>query len=65
MQEVLLDTYRDQELLDLLHGMSHAQIGFWYGCHHLDEHMQLHGQVSIFGLATLPQLFLLTNIKCK
>lgn len=57
-----LNTYRDKELLDLLHGMSHTQIGLWYGCHHLDEHMQLHGQVSIFGLTTLSQLFLLMKI---
>lgn len=57
-----LNTYWDKELLDLLHGMSHTQIGLWYGCHHLDEHMQLHGQVSIFGLTTLSQLFLLMKI---
>lgn len=53
--------YRDQELLHFLHGMCHAQIRFWDGCRHLNEHMQFHGQVSIFSLTTLPQLFLLKN----
>lgn len=61
----LLDTYWDQELLDLLHGVSHAHVGFWDGCRHLNEHMQFHGKMSIFSLTTLPQLFLLKNIKCK
>lgn len=61
IQEVPLNTYRNEELLDLLHGMSHTQVGLRYGCHHLDEHVQLHGQVSIFGLASLSQLFLLVK----
>lgn len=57
-------TYRDEELLDLLHGVSHAQIGLWNGRHHLDEHVELHGQVSVFSLATLPQLlFLILSVK--
>ena len=56
-----MDTYRNKELLDLLHGMSHAHIGLWDGCHHLNEHMQLHAQVGIFSLTTLPQLLFLTN----
>lgn len=62
IQEVHLNAYRNKELLDLLHGMSHTQVGLRYGCHHLDEHMQLHGQVSIFGLTALSQLFLLMKI---
>lgn len=61
MRGLLLDTYWDKELLDLLHSMGHAQIGFWDGCSHFNEHMQLHGQVGIFSFTTLPQLFLLTN----
>lgn len=52
-------TYRDEELLDFVHGMCHAQVSLWDGCGHLDEHVQLHGQVGIFGLPTLSQLFLL------
>lgn len=52
-------THRDQELLDLLHSMCHAKICFWDGCCYFNEHMQLHGQVSIFSLTTFPQLFLL------
>lgn len=55
------EPYRNEELLDLVHGVSHPQISFRYRCCHLNEHMQFHGQVSIFGFSTLPQLLLLTS----
>lgn len=45
--------------------MSHAQVCLRYGGKHLYEDMQFHAQMSIFGLTTLSQLFLLkfNNIK--
>lgn len=52
-------THRKQELLDLLHGVCHAQVGLGHGGKHLDEHVQLHGQVCVLGLAAFPQPFLL------
>lgn len=61
MQDVHLNSHRDEELLDLFHGISHTIIGLWDGRHHLNEDMQLHGQVSIFGFAALPELFFLTK----
>lgn len=61
MQEVHVESHRDEELFDLLHGISHPIIGIWDGSHHLNEHMQLHGQVSIFGFTALPELFFLTR----
>lgn len=52
-------THREQELLDLLHGMCHAQVGVGHGGKHLDEYVQLHRQVGVFGLAAFPQPLLL------
>ena len=52
-------THRKQELLDLLHGVGHAQVGLGHGGEHLDEHVQLQGQVGVFGLAGFPQPLLL------
>lgn len=52
-------THREQELLDLLHGVCHAQVGLWHRGKHLDEHMQLHRQVGVLWLATFPQPLLL------
>lgn len=60
MLGVHLNSHRDEELLDLVHGTRHTIVGLWDGCHHLNEHMQLHGQVSIFGFAALSKLFFLT-----
>lgn len=57
------DTYGDEELLDLVHGVGHSQVGLGNGSHHLDEHVQLHAQVGVFGLTTFPQLFLLRVTK--
>lgn len=61
MQEVHMNSYRDEELFDLFHGISHPIVGIWDGRHHLNEHMQLHGQVSVFGFTALPELFFLTK----
>ena len=55
------ETYWDKELLDFVHGVSHAQVSLWNGSGHLDEDVQLHGQVCVFSLTTLPQLFLLED----
>lgn len=52
-------THRKQELLDLLHGVCHTQVGLGHGGKHLDEYMQLHGQVCVLGLAAFPQPLLL------
>lgn len=60
MPGVHWNSHRDEELLDLVHGTRHTVVGLWDGRHHLNEHMQLHGQVSIFGFAALPELFFLT-----
>lgn len=54
-------THREEELLDLLHGVCHAQVGLGHGGKHLDEHVQLHGQVRVLGLAAFPQPLLLKN----
>lgn len=58
-----MSSHRDEELFDLFHGISHAMIGIWNGSHHLNEDMQLHGQVSIFSFAALPELFFLAKQK--
>lgn len=55
-------TYWDEELLDFIHGVSHSQVVFRYGCCNLNEHMKLHGEVSIFGLSSLSKLFFLEKI---
>lgn len=52
-------THREQELLDLLHGVCHAQVGVGHGRKHLDEYVQLHREVGVFGLAAFPQSLLL------
>lgn len=52
-------TYRKQELLDFLHGVRHAEVGLGHGCEHLDEDVQLHGQVGVLGFAAFPQPLLL------
>lgn len=52
-------THREQELLDLLHGVRHAQVGVRDGRKHLDEHVQLHGEVGVFGFPAFPQTLLL------
>lgn len=54
-----IQTHGKQELLDLLHGMRHAQVGIWHRRKHLDEYVQLHRQVGVFGLAAFPQPLLL------
>lgn len=56
---MLADTHRKQELLDLLHGVGHPQVGLRYRGKHLYEDVQLHGQVGVLGLTALPQAFLL------
>lgn len=56
-----MNSHRDEELFDLFHGVGHPIIGIWDGSHHLNEHMQLHGQVSVFGFTALPELFFLTR----
>lgn len=57
--EKQIQTHRKQELLDLLHGMRHAQVGVWYRRKNLDEYVQFHRQVGVFGLAAFPQSLLL------
>lgn len=52
-------TYREQELLDLLHGMSHAQVSIGHRGEDFDEHMQLHRQVGVLWLPSFPQPFFL------
>lgn len=52
-------THREEELLDLLHGVRHAQVGVGNGSKHLDEHVQLHGEVGVFGFSAFPQTLLL------
>lgn len=54
-------TYREQELFDLLHGMSHAHVRIRNRSKHLDEHMKLHGQVCVLWLSTFSQAILLKN----
>lgn len=52
-------THREEELLDLLHGVRHAQVGVGDGRKHLDEHVQLHREVGVFGFSAFPQTLLL------
>lgn len=52
-------THRKQELLDLLHGVGHAQVSLGHRRKNLDEHVQLHGEVGILGLTAFPQPLLL------
>lgn len=52
-------TYRHEEFLDLVHSMCHAQITFRNGGKNLNVNVQLHGQMGIFWIGTLPQLLFL------
>lgn len=61
MQDIHVNSHRDEELFDLFHGIRHPIIGIWDGSHDLNEHVQLHGQVGIFGFTALPKLFFLTK----
>lgn len=58
------ETHREQELLDLLHGMRHAQVGVGNGRKHLNEHVQLHREVGVFGFSAFPQTLLLRKQQC-
>lgn len=52
-------TYREQELFDLFHCVCHAQVGIRHRGKHLDEYVQLHGEMGVLGLAALSQVLLL------
>lgn len=59
---VLLTWFWSEKLLDLIHGMGHAQIGLWNGGVHFNKYMEFHTKMSIFRLTTLPQLFFLALV---
>lgn len=52
-------TYRHKEFLDLVHSVCHAQVTIRNGGKNLNINVQLHGQMGIFWISTLPQLLLL------
>lgn len=56
-------TYRNKKLFDFLQCVAHPGVGLGRWGEHLDEHVQVFVQVLIFGLAALPQLFLLVTTK--
>lgn len=54
-------THREEELFHFLHGVCHPQVRIRHRGEHLDEDVQLHGQVGVLGLAPFPQALLLES----
>lgn len=61
MRQQSRQTHREQELFDFLHGVCHPQVRIRHWGEHLNEDVQLHGEVGVLGLAPFPQALLLES----
>lgn len=52
-------THGDEEFLDLLHGVGHEGVGLAGGPENLDEDVQIHVEMGVFGISPLAELLLL------